>query len=181
MAAALVNGERVDLNVIRQNNVLQISSGNIQMNINVIDESGAIVPLDEDGNALIEKGSRFEFSVTGAQPNADLEAWLFSDPVKLGDTVVDANGKASGTLTIENKVPQGSHRFVTKTLSSTGDAVTMSVGVLAAGGSSTPIGLIIVVVLAAAILGGLLIPAVRRRRENEETPENLKIEDTLQN
>ena len=165
MAAALVNGKRVDLNVTRQNNVLQISSGNIQMNIKVLDESGAIVPLDEDGNVVIEKGSKFEFSVTGAQPNAKLEAWLFSDPVKLGNTIVDANGKATATLNIANKVPKGFHRFVTKTYSSSGDAVTMSVGVIAAGGSSTPIGLIIFIVLALAILIALLIPAVRRRKK----------------
>jgi hypothetical protein len=171
MAAALVNGTRVDLTVARQNNVLQVSSGNIQMSINVIDESGAIVPLDDKGNAVIEKGSRFEFSVTGAQPNANLEAWLFSDPIKLGDTTVDKDGKATGTLTIANKVPQGAHRFVTKTYSSTGDEVTMSIGVIAAGGSSAPIGLIIFIVLIAAILGGLLIPAVRRRRDDEENSE----------
>ena len=168
MAAALVNGTRVDLTVARQNNVLQVSSGNIQMSIKVINESGAIVPLDNKGNAVIKKGSQFEFSVTGAQPGANLEAWLFSDPIKLGDTTVDKDGKATRTLTIANKVPKGAHRFVTKTFSSTGDEVTMSVGVIAAGGSSAPIGLIIFIVLIAAILGGLLIPAVRRRRENEE-------------
>jgi hypothetical protein len=164
-ATALVDGKEVSLTVTRVANSLRISSGVLQMQIAVLNETGEVLPLDEDGNAVVEEGLSISYSVSGAEAGSVLDAWLFSDPFKLGSVVVGENGKAEGTLPIKQEIPQGAHRLVLKTRSATGEDATFSIGLIsgAQDGSGT-ISRIIVGILLAAVAAGLVIPATRRRR-----------------
>ena len=167
-ATAFINGVEVPMTITRVNNNLQISSSNLRLEIGVYDESGNIVPLDADGNAVINEGSQIAYSVVGAQPGASLEAWLFSDPFKLGTVVVGEDGRAEGRLPVSVEVPSGNHRLVMKTLTGGGEEATVAIGVVSgASGSPATVGRIIFVSLLAAIAVGLIIPATRRRRRKQ--------------
>lgn len=167
-ATAFINGVEVPMTITRVNNNLQISSANLRLEIGIYDESGQIVPLDADGNAVVNEGSEIAYSVVGAQPGASLEAWLFSDPFKLGTVVVGDDGRAEGRLPVSVEVPAGSHRLVMKTLTGGGEEATVAIGVVSgASGSPATVGRIIFVSLLAAIAVGLIIPATRRRRRKQ--------------
>ena len=167
-ATAFINGVEVPMTITRVNNNLQISSANLRLEIGVYNESGEIVPLDADGNAVINEGSQIAYSVVGAQPGASLEAWLFSDPFKLGTVVVGEDGRAEGRLPVSVEVPSGNHRLVMKTLTGGGEEATVAIGVVSgASGSPATVGRIIFVSLLAAIAVGLIIPATRRRRRKQ--------------
>jgi hypothetical protein len=154
------------MSVVRGNNSLEISSASIQMKLQVVDESGSTVALDADGNAVLSQGSLVKYSIAGAEPGADLEAWLFSEPFKLGTVIVGDDGKVSGLLPVNGEVPAGDHRLVFKTRTATGDDATVSVGVIVGEiGGGVSIGSIILGTLIAAVLAGLVIPATRRRRK----------------
>ena len=167
-ATAFINGVEVPMTITRVNNNLQVSSANLRLEIGVYDESGQIVPLDADGNAVVNEGSQIAYSVVGAQPGASLEAWLFSDPFKLGTVVVGEDGRAEGRLLVSVEVPSGNHRLVMKTLTGGGEEATVAIGVVSgASGSPATVGRIIFVSLLAAIAVGLIIPATRRRRRKQ--------------
>jgi methionine-rich copper-binding protein CopC len=165
-ATALIAGKKVAMRVVRNNNSLEITSASIQMRLQIIDELGAIVPLDTDGYAVLSQDSRVKYSISGAEPGAELEVWLFSEPAKLGSVIVRDDGKVSGMLPIVAEVPAGDHRLVFKTRTATGDDATVSVGVIVGEiGGGVSIGSIIFGTLIAAVLAGLVIPATRRRRK----------------
>ena len=165
-STAVIGGKKVQMSVVRGNNSLEISSASIQMKLQVVDESGSTVALDADGNAVLSQGSLVKYSIAGAEPGADLEAWLFSEPFKLGTVIVGDDGKVSGLLPVNGEVPAGDHRLVFKTRTATGDDATVSVGVIVGEiGGGVSIGSIILGTLIAAVLAGLVIPATRRRRK----------------
>ncbi len=165
-STAVIGGKKVQMSVVRGNNSLEISSASIQMKLQVVDESGSTVALDADGNAVLSQGSLVKYSIAGAEPGADLEAWLFSEPFKLGTVIVGDDGKVSGLLPVNGEVPAGDHRLVFKTRTATGDDATVSVGVIVGEiGGGVSIGSIIFGTLIAAVLAGLVIPATRRRRK----------------
>jgi methionine-rich copper-binding protein CopC len=168
-STAVIGGKKVQMSVVRGNNSLEISSASIQMKLQVVDESGSTVALDADGNAVLSQGSLVKYSIAGAEPGADLEAWLFSEPFKLGTVIVGEDGRVSGLLPINSEVPAGDHRLVFKTRTATGDDATVSVGVIVGEiGGGVSIGSIIFGTLFAAVLAGLVIPATRRRRQTRE-------------
>ncbi|MSO15197.1 MAG: hypothetical protein EXQ61_02630 [Ilumatobacteraceae bacterium] len=168
-ATALIGGKKVQMSVVRGNNSLEISSASIQMKLQVVDKAGSTVPLDADGNAVLSQDSLVKYSITGAEPGADLEAWLFSEPFKLGTVIVGEDGKVSGLLPVNSQVPAGDHRLVFKTRTATGDDATVSVGVIVGEtGGGVSIGLLIFGTLIAAVMAGLILPATRRRRKTRE-------------
>ena len=167
-ATAFINGVEVPMTIRRVNNNLRVSSQNLQFEIGIYDESGQIVPLNADGNAVVNEGFQIAYSVRGAQPRAILDAWLFSDPFKLGTVVVGDDGRAEGRLLVSVEVPSGAHRLVMKTLTVSGEEATVAIGVVSrASGSTATVGRVFFVSLLVAISVGLIIPATRRRRRKQ--------------
>lgn len=164
-ASAFVNGQLQELTVTRENNELFVAVGSIKLRILIRDDQEVLVPLDSDGSLRLEVGDLIEYQLTGALPSEPLDVWLFSDPVKLGSVLVGVDGKASGSFAVEKGFPSGSHRLVLKTNSSTGEEVTLAVGVRAGAlNGGVPVSKILFSILLAAIAVGLAIPATRRRR-----------------
>jgi methionine-rich copper-binding protein CopC len=164
-ATALINGNKISMTVSRSDNKLQIKSASIQIELEILNEAGEMVPLDADGNAILSKGDGVSYSVTGAAPGAEMEAWLFSEPFKLGTVIVGEDGRVSGVFPVTREIPAGDHRLVFTTKTSTGDAATVSVGIIAGElGGGVAIGTIIFGTLMTAVLAGLIVPATRRRR-----------------
>ena len=168
-ATALIGGIRVQLRVVRGNNSLEITSASIQLKLQIVKKDGTIIPLDVNGNAVLSQYSFVKYSITSAKPGAVLDAWLFSEPIKLGTVVVGEDGRVSGLLPVNDVVPAGDHRLVFKTRTATGDDATVAVGVIVGEiGGGVSIGLLIFATLIAAVMAGLILPATRRRRKTRE-------------
>ena len=154
---------------MRGNNSLEITSASIQLKLQIVKKDGTIIPLDVNGNAVLSQYSFVKYSITSAKPGAVLDAWLFSEPIKLGTVVVGEDGRVSGLLPVNDVVPAGDHRLVFKTRTATGDDATVAVGVIVGEiGGGVSIGLLIFATLIAAVMAGLILPATRRRRKTRE-------------
>jgi hypothetical protein len=168
-ATALIGGVKVQLRVVRGNNSLEITSASIKLKLQVVKKNGTVIPLDFNGNAVLSQSSFVKYSISGGEPGAELEAWLFSAPTKLGSVIVGDDGKVSGMLPIAADVPAGDHRLVFKTRTATGDDATVSIGVIGGdAGGGVSIGIVIFGILIAAVLAGLAVPATRRRRKTRQ-------------
>lgn len=164
-ASALVNGQKVPLTIKRVNNRLEVTTETLQIRLGVRDENGNPVSLDAEGNAVIDTGSQIEYSVSGARQGEELEAWLLSDPIKLATVVIGDNGRVDGVVIINDQVPYGPHRLVFDTLSSSGEEVIVSFGVIVGTqGQGVPVSWVILGILVTATIAGLIVPATRRRR-----------------
>ena len=166
-ATALINGQEVELSITRIANKVVISSSALKLQFGVVSTDGAIVPLDADGNVVVDEGAQIEYAVSGAKPGALLDIWLFSEPFKLGSVVVGDDGTVSGLMPVSANVAAGAHRLVVKTETASGDEATYSLGVMSGSASARiTVSRIIFGILLAAVVVGLIIPATRRRRRS---------------
>lgn len=137
----------------------------------MVKSDGEVVPLDADGNINGADGDVVVVDVTGARPNDDINVWLFSTPIQIGQGKISADGKFSGRFAIPSEVEGGSHRLVLKTVSFTGSESTVSVGFIIGSGNdgNSAISAIIFGILGVAVTFALIIPARRRRRKKMAT------------
>jgi hypothetical protein len=161
-----VNGQATALTVARVNNSYKITGSELDMTLQVEDESGNIVPLDADGNIRGSEGELVAVQLSGARPNEAINIWLFSTPIQIGQAKISSSGDFSGKFSIPGDVDDGAHRLVLKLVSYTGTESTVSIGFFVGqedSGNST-ISAIIFATLGLAVAFALIIPARRRRR-----------------
>ncbi|PVE96646.1 endo-alpha-N-acetylgalactosaminidase family protein [Microbacterium sp. TPD7012] len=120
----------------------------------------------------VRGGSSVDVQLRSFEPGDAVQVWLHSEPVKLGDVTVDADGNALARVVIPAATPAGQHSIVVTDaegaeLARTGLAVTAAPG--AAGGSLSETGAdgalwaaVGLSALALILLGGVLW--TRRRR-----------------
>lgn len=149
------------------NNSYKISSADIGVTLQVVNRNGEVVPLDADGNIIGTDGDVVVVDVSGARPNDDINVWMFSTPIQIGQGEISDDGKFSGRFEIPSDIESGSHRLVLKTTGYTGSESTISVGFIIGSGNdgSSAISVIIFTTLGVAVALALIIPATRRRRK----------------
>ena len=156
--------------VERVENQLVISAGPIKVSVGGLSDSGKLAPLDEDGNVRLKGGTRVRISMNGFAAGSQVEAWLFSTPVKLGQTEVGPNGAVTETFTIPRNAASGSHRIAIVTKSKNGQPTTVTVGVMVGEWrkeSTVPLWLIVLPLVAASV-GAIAIPATRRNKRRSD-------------
>lgn len=161
-----MNGVATSLEITRENNSYKISTADLDVTLQVVKSDGEVVPLDADGNINGTDGDVIVVDVTGAQPNDDINVWMFSTPIQIGQGEISDDGKFSGRFEIPSEINGGSHRLVLKTVSYTGNETTVSVGFVVGSGNdgNSAISVIIFGILGVAVAFALIIPATRRRR-----------------
>jgi hypothetical protein len=164
-AAALVNGKSVVMTLSRSNNVVSVTGAGISGSVSLVDASGAVIPLDAEGNLRVNGDSTAVVTFEGAKAGSQLELWIFSEPQQLLKTKVGKDGKVRLEVPMPRDLPSGDHKFVA-TLTNYADAdVSVSVGFVAGDqGSGVSIGGVIFAVLGLGIFFALAIPARRRLR-----------------
>ena len=164
--AVQVDGVATKSKVTRENNQLVVSAGSLKATIGGLDENGAALPLDSDGNVRLKAGDVVRVKLAGFTPGGTVEAWLFSTPVLMGSAVVRPDGSVIGNFKIPANTPNGSHRIVIVSKSKDGKPTSFTVGVALGevAKSSTLTRVLIAIPIALAIGIGFLIPNQLRRR-----------------
>ena len=165
-ASALVGGVRTDAVITRENNQLVVKAGPISARFRGTAADGGLIPLDADGRLRMRNGDSVTVEVEGFDAGSTVEVRLYSEPVLLGRSNVDAAGSLIGSYEIPEGTPPGDHRIVLAG-ERLGDPATFALSV-AIGAEQAGINpLVIILPLGAAILGAMLLPvALRRRRGN---------------
>ena len=151
------------------NNSYKITSADIGVTLQVVDADGEVVPLDADGNINGADGDIVVVDVTGARPKDDINVWMFSTPIQIGQGEISDDGKFSGRFELPGEIENGSHRLVLKTVGYTGSEATLSIGFVVGDGNDggSAISAIIFGILGVAVTFALIIPATRRRRRKK--------------
>lgn len=170
-ASAFIAGQNVELQVARENNALVITGAGIEATIYGISSTGERIELDSDGNLRLNSGDSISIEAGGLQPGNEVEAWMFSTPIRLGSVTIDDAGRIMGTFELPDDLQNGDHRFVLKSVNASGDDLVVGVGIavgeMPSGSATTQI--LIAVPLALAILAGFIIPTTVRRRRRVVT------------
>jgi MYXO-CTERM domain-containing protein len=108
--------------------------------------------------------------IAGFAPNSPVEAWMFSDPIRLGDFTANNYGKSTERFVVPADVEPGSHRVVLTGINALGKEITVAVGLQVRGDTGeVPTSRIVIIAIAALALLGLLLPPSLRRRRSEPT------------
>lgn len=74
-----------------------------------VDESGAPMPVAADGALIVRRDHYISINGQGLRPNSVAVAWVFSEPRRLGDVPVAADGSFSAQFSVPEGLPEGDH------------------------------------------------------------------------
>lgn len=149
----------------RVNNRITVTGPGINVTIAAVDESGQVIPLNDDGSIQITDSRSLFISLQEGLSDSESEFWIFSIPTLITTARFSASGTLDQTLVIPDKIPAGDHRLVVKMKALDGSDKVVSLGVrIGSTDEGVPVSRIIFGILSAAIAVGLVIPATRYRR-----------------
>lgn len=90
---------------------------------------GSSIPVLGDGQIQIKDDSQVHAMLTGFQPNAPVEAWMFSSPIRLGGGATNASGEFIGQFAVDQDLPAGNHTLQINGLDTAGNVVSVAIGV----------------------------------------------------
>jgi hypothetical protein len=162
-----VGGVRTNVDVSRENNKIVLKSGSYQAVLSGVDSSGVTRSLDVDGNLRLTSGDVLRLNMGGFNVGTQVEVWMFSTPIRLGTTKVEADGQVTGTFTIPKNIEDGSHRIAVTAKLPNGKSTTFTLGILVGDLSttSTLTRVLIAIPISLAVFFGLLLPTRVRRRK----------------
>ncbi|MCZ2825655.1 MULTISPECIES: Ig-like domain-containing protein [unclassified Modestobacter] len=127
------------------------------------------VLVSDDADAKIVAGEKITLSGTGYLPGSTVELIIYSDPVKLGEVTVLADGTFTATVTVPKDLTDGVHHLVASGVDANGNVRNLVVEVTVSGGTAvlaftgfSPLPFIGAGVLALGAGGGLLVASRRR-------------------
>lgn len=168
-AEVRIGGATEPSTVRREEGRLVVSAGGLTTSLAAVDDDGLVASLDENGNVRLRPGGKVRVELDGYAPETDVQAWLFSDPIRLGVIRTSATGTVSGDFALPDDVENGEHRMALVAAGADGNPVTVTIGVMVGqseGGSGVTVWLIVLPIVL-AVTGALMIPATRRRRESK--------------
>jgi hypothetical protein len=169
--ALVVNGQRIEATITRENNQLVIAAGVLRARISAVQREGGRAPLDAQGRIRMDQGDSIEIEVTGFGTESQVEVRMYSDPVLLGRSTVSALGSLAASYEVPESVDDGRHTVVLLGESQQGEELTFALAVFIGAESTGPstLALLVGIPLGLAVIAALIIPAIiRRRRKDEE-------------
>lgn len=165
--AVVVNGRLVEAATEVASGVITVTIAGVRSSLTTtVSSPGSSVRIDADGVLLVRPGEPVVASAQGLAGGAVAEVWLYSEPVRIGETVTDVSGAFVVETELPNDVEEGDHRLVVSGETSTGDDIAIVFAVRKLGGSSllrfaaSPV---VWILLAVVILMALLVPNRLRR------------------
>jgi hypothetical protein len=146
-------------------------SGSFEVSLAAVDEVGAVIPFDVSGNVRMQIGESVRVTAKGFASTTPVDVWLFSDPLKLGSTIVENNGAFEESHKIPDGVSNGSHTVLMTGTSSAGDDVQIAISIMVGDpqGFEEAGRVALIVILVLAVGGAIFLPAaLKRRRDDEE-------------
>jgi len=169
--ALVVDGERIEATITRENNQLVIAAGILRARISAVQREGGRAPLDSLGRIRMDRGDSIEIEVTGFGAQSQVEVRMYSDPVLLGRSTVSALGNLMASYEVPDSVDNGRHTVALSGESQQGEKLTFALAVFVGAESTGPsaLALLVGIPLGLAVIAALVIPAIiRRRRKDEE-------------
>jgi hypothetical protein len=169
--ALVVNGQRIEATITRENNQLVIAAGVLRARISAVQREGGRAPLDSQGRIRMDQGDSIEIEVTGFGTESQVEVRMYSDPVLLGRSTVSALGSLAASYEVPESVDDGRHTVVLLGESQQSEELTFALAVFIGAESTGPstVALLVGIPLGLAVIAALIIPAIiRRRRKDEE-------------
>lgn len=126
----LINRQPVQVTVTTLENATAIEFGE-SLSLSLITQTLDGKPLkpSADGVINVVKGGFIEASGGGFKSGTPVEAWLYSDPVRLGDGTALADGSFQNKFPISSAVPLGKHTIVLNGLTPENEIFTVALGV----------------------------------------------------
>lgn len=112
-SSLLVGGVPTEVTVTRNQdtNFVLISDGDFVLNLAGRDSDGGNLPLDSDGNLVVNQSGLVLVAGSGFTPNAPVKVYAFSEAVYVGLVYTDADGNFSGELTMPAGLEAGVHNL----------------------------------------------------------------------
>lgn len=168
--ALIVDGQRIEATITRENNQLIIAAGVLRARISAVQREGGRAPLDSQGRIRMDQGDSIEIEVTGFGTESQVEVRMYSDPVLLGRSTVSALGNLLASYEVPDSVDDGRHTVVLLGESQQGEKLTFALAVFIGAESTGPsaLALLVGIPLGFAVIAALVIPAILRRRRKDE-------------
>ena len=165
-AGAVVDGKPIRTTVVRSENAITTIAGTVQVALYGFDASGVSVPVTLDGKLIVENGGSFGVRVAGFAPNSQIDTWLYSDPIRLGDFTTNNYGKSTERFIVPATLDPGSHRLVLTGVNALGKDFLIALGLQVRGdtGEVSTSRIVVITIVALALLGLFLPTGLRRRR-----------------
>jgi hypothetical protein len=131
-ASALIEGQPVVVEdrPLPRGQGFGIAAGPVQFTLRAQTANGQRVPLAPDGSLILPRTGDVPISGDGLEPNSSVTVTLFSDPIVLGSTRVESDGRFRTNPVIPSTVPLGAHTLQLTGRTKTGDPFVLSIGVL---------------------------------------------------
>jgi hypothetical protein len=116
---------------IRQGEVVYVN-GAVGMTLTIasVQPDGDMTPLTADGTIQLIRGHSVSITATGFAPDQDVNAWLFSDPILLGNTKTNGKGTVRDSFVVPPVTPNGDHTLQIRLLSTDGKIVNFGLPVV---------------------------------------------------
>jgi hypothetical protein len=117
-----------------------VSSDSFELSLNVValDSDSKRIPLNLLNSLQLIRGDRIELVALGLAPNTLVEAWLYSNPIQLGDAESDGAGKITTPFEIPTELEIGRHVLQVRAINAAGESVHISIDVLVGDSFVTP-------------------------------------------
>ena len=168
-SALFINGSSVETKVSTTLTTFTISAYNAMVSVRCYDSAGNEITLSGDSRFELRSGDTVELSASGFKPKSRINAAVFSEPVLLGELLVNGNGAGTKKWSIPASLSAGLHTLVVSGHLAEADDAVFGLRIVAQGDSfisRVTNSWIVRILLMLAIFAGLVIPArIRRRRE----------------
>jgi hypothetical protein len=127
---ATIDRQPVQVVVTPQTNQTVIEFGtDLVMTLTPQTTTGQTVGVSPTGALTVIQGAFIAANGNGFKANSPVEAWLYSDPIRLGSGFADSEGNFVNKFAISEDVPLGKHTIVLNGLTKSGQVATLALGV----------------------------------------------------
>jgi len=113
------------------------TAGDLTFEMAGLDPEGLPLPLDSDGNLILNADGLVDTGGEGFAADAPVKVYLFSDPTFLGTLFTDPTGTFSGMLQIPAGIDPGVHNLQVVGYDPDGNVLVFTVGVVIPGSGGT--------------------------------------------
>ena len=100
------------------------------LTIDSLTKDGDRIPLTESNQLQLVRGQSISISANGYAQNEAMNAWLFSDPVLLGNATTNENGSVKSKFEVPNAPADGPHTLQIRLIDVDGKIVTFAIPIV---------------------------------------------------
>ena len=100
------------------------------LTVDSLTKDGDRIPLTESNQLQLVRGQSISISANGYAQNEAMNAWLFSDPVLLGNATTNDNGSLKSKFEVPNAPADGAHTLQIRLIDVDGKIVTFAIPIV---------------------------------------------------